>query len=255
MNYQLLFHVYGDSLSLPRPEDGIPFIHTYPELIRCAFEQLQPKSKVYIYNRSMGGATIKSLFNIFIQDYDVGGECQNVLIIQSGIVDCAPRPIPALLRTVLSHLPIRVRSRIVKFLHEHRRIILRCGFSWRYTSPAVFKATLSSWLVRAAPNFRRIYVINIPPTMQVMEDHSPGLSASIELYNNIIEQVVKSVGVTHVHLVNVYHTIQKHPDDVALYINPKDGHHITLKSHYLYSEMVMQLETARMREEGHEICD
>ena len=86
--------VYGDSLSLPHAPDGISCFDTYPELLRGMLESANTALRVAVLNRSRGGAPIGALFEQFVDDSTyIGPETGRILVIQCGIVDCAPRPI------------------------------------------------------------------------------------------------------------------------------------------------------------------
>lgn len=57
---RLLLRVYGDSLSMPRAEEGIAYPDSYPELLRDGLAEVTGDT-VDLYNRSYGGAPIDQL--------------------------------------------------------------------------------------------------------------------------------------------------------------------------------------------------
>jgi lysophospholipase L1-like esterase len=243
---KLLIQVYGDSLSMPRSEDSIYHADVYPELLRDLIETAHSKNRVSIYNRSSGGASIDALHERYIQDsVYFGNEDRRILVIQCGIVDCAPRPVPPKVKTMISRLPLPLRWAVAKFLHLARPVLLRAGFRWRTTEIESFSATLEKWLRRAMRACDRIYVINIAPTISTTAAHSPGLAASINDYNQAIAKVVTNAASAMIVLVDVNAAIQDAAS--AEYVNSVDGHHITASAHRLYAKMIYALEADDLR--------
>lgn len=243
----LLIRVYGDSLAMPRATDGISYRETYPELLQAAIHDRFPGSLVSLYNRSGGGLTIESLHDRYLQDCTYFGLTTNqILVIQCGVVDCAPRPIPAFLRLLISKLPGPVRAPVVRFLHWARPALLRAGLRWRLTSKRRFEEVLIRWLKHAATHFARTYVVNIAPTVPAIAAHSPGFESSIIAYNALIMRAVKASGSAV--LIEINAAIEK-AGSVSSCVSV-DGHHITHAGHRLYADLILALEHARLRSGG-----
>ncbi len=245
----VLVRVYGDSLSMPREFESIPFYCTYPEIFRQSLEPVYPGKRICLYNRSSGGGMIKTLW----ADYQVDStyfrpDKGDILIIQCGIVDCAPRPVPSFLGKFIATMPEIIQDIVKKFLHNYRPHILQSGFSWRHIMPREFKSTLIQWLTTAKKDFSRVYVYNIAPTNASIEAHSPGLSSSIELYNKLIFSSIKSVAAENVYLMDVHKAISSSVSGVSKYINDRDGHHITIEGHKLFAQMIASHESRFSRE-------
>lgn len=232
----LLARVYGDSLSLPRYEDGILFHETYPELV-CRALAARLSRPIHLYNRSMGGASIRELMTAWENDSRYFGDVDEILILQLGIVDCAPRPLGPRLRATVGMLPTRVRRPIIRFLHNNRSRILRSGLGSRFTSPKMFRRLYREWLRRITAQTHMTFVINIAPTTEAIETHSPGLSASIALYNSIIREAVDECNTPSIRLIDVHDAIAK--EKVDKYVNVNDGHHITRAGHRLYADLIL----------------
>ena len=225
--------IYGDSLSLPRAGDAIPPEATYAELLR---ERLRHRGvAATVLNRSRGGATIDELYRDYRNDLGYIGEAPGqVLVIQCGVVDCAPRPLSRRGRRVVGRLPAALRSPIVSFLHRKRAALLSRGISFRYTQPPRFAAVLGGWLRHAAPRYSRILVINIAPTTAEMEQHSPGFTASIETFNGLIAGAVRDV--PNATVVDVHRLLSSSAAELTRCVNQQDGHHITAAGHQLFAE-------------------
>lgn len=230
----LVLRVHGDSLGLPRFHDGVSVHQTYAELFA---EVLRGRGwDVRLYNRSIGGGSIRDIGDQLASDTTYFGDREaGVLVLQSGIVDCAPRPIPHSVRTVIEHAPAPVRTRVVRFLHDHRAHILGAGIVFRRTPPAQFERRFASTLEAAKRSARAVFVMNIAPTTPEMDAHSPGLSASIERYNELIARVASGAGTEVVH-IDVHRAITDRSIEEC--VNPHDGHHITPAGHALYAELL-----------------
>ncbi len=232
----LILKIYGDSLSLPRPKDGIEFGEEYSYLLKKRMEK-EVNEEVFCWNRSIGGARVDELFRHYERDkFYIGKE--GFLIIQSGVVDCAPRPLPIFLREIVSVTPEFLRWRIIKFLHNHRAKILKAGLGTRPTSPKKYELTMEKWIKSAIEIEKVVLVMNIAPNTDEIEMHSPGFRKSIELYNQILEDVIKKINSKKIFLINAYDAIKEKDEEVKFLINQKDGHHITKDGHILYSELL-----------------
>ena len=253
---RILICVYGDSLSMPRYSEGLPFFQTYPELVRDVYGRAHPDAIVHLYNRSRGGTAIVTLFEDYLTDTSYFGPgVGDLLIIQCGICDCAPRPIPDWLRRGIGRLPEPLRSPIVRFLHKNRSKILGAGFVWRLTEPTVFAATYHRWLSQAVQDFKRVCAINIAPTTAAMNEHSAGLAHSIEHYNHLIAEAVRSVNASNVSLIDAHRAITSAPCGIAKYINSADGHHITADGHALYGRLITAVDgSPRLLAEGSRVA-
>ena len=204
------------------------------------------EGRVALYNRSRGGADIQRLYGDWAEDATYFGEIANgIMVIQVGIVDCAPRPTPPLIRRGIGALPATARAPVVRFLHDHRGGLIRAGLVWRRTGPERFRAVLDQWIREASTQFGTVYVINIAPTTSAMDSHSPGLAGSIVHYNDLIKQVVQSVRSPRIRLVDVFTAIVGEPLGIERRINREDGHHLTSSGHVLVASLILEQERAR----------
>lgn len=243
----LLIRVYGDSLSLPRASEGIEIADTYPELLRNRIEQQDSEITVRVFNRSVGGASISELYQQFLKDREYfGHDCGGIVVVQSGIVDCAPRPIPPTLKQWIGRMPRLIRWPIVKFLHHARPYLMRAGISWRSTEIERFESSLRQWLSELTRPSARVYVINIAPTTEKMDRHSPGLAKSISRYNEPIAKVVATLRANSIRMIDVHGSISRQKN-ICDYVNPTDGHHITIDGHKLYADLIFTEEQKQRR--------
>ncbi|MDP2399321.1 MAG: hypothetical protein Q8M53_13320 [Burkholderiales bacterium] len=230
---------------MPRDTEQISPWQTYPELLIANLVANSPGQKFYLYNRSIGGATVDILHDFYINDCSYFGAKNNqIIIIQCGVVDCAPRPIPKKARTLLGKLHGRIRTPISKLLHILRPLLLRSGIFWRLTDEGQFSTLLCRWLDHAERNYSHVYVINIAPTTSATSRHSPGLQDSINKYNELIKSAVEKR--TGASLINAHSEISK-SDNIENFITHSDGHHINMHGHFLYADLITQFELARLK--------
>jgi hypothetical protein len=230
----MIVQYYSDSLGLARP--GI--VNMSQRYIYLFQEWLKENSDedIFVVDRAKGAATIDKLFTLFEEDESYIHEEKDILLIHAGICDCAPRPVPLKLRNIISRLPAFFRIRIINYLHQNRARLINRGFIYYNTDKNKFGQILSSWLFQATNKFKRIYVVNIAPTNEETENHSPGFKRSIEVYNAIIERVVREADNSKVMLIDINQVISKsgqHLDDLIL---KKDGHHLTSLAHQMYAK-------------------
>ena len=249
MNDRFLICVYGDSLSMPRALDGIRHFETYPELLRDAIQSSHPGIRISIHNRSRGGVSISELHEQFIQDsaYYEKKE-RGILIIQCGIVDCAPRPVPPSVKTRIARLPPRLRFPVTRLLHYGRPFLLRAGLKWRNTDIDRFESVLTQWIRMSRTIYDRVYVINIAPTTPAIAAHSPGMQSSIDSYNGTIRRVVDATDSPAVMLIDANKAIAETDRASPPCVNEADGHHITHAGHRLYADLILGLEVPRLRD-------
>ena len=225
---------------MPRAQDGIEYYHTYPELIRQTLEAGAAEWRTHLYNRSRHGGDIALLSALCGADTAYFGiPEEEMIVIQCGIVDCAPRPLPKHLRKQVARLPRALRERVISFLHDHRAAILRMlRRPIRRTAPGEFDSMLAAWIAGLRGTSRRVYVINIAPTTERVERHSPGLTESIQTYNMIISNAIRNEGETNVQLINAYEALLD-GDFASPRLIRADGQHLTAEAHELYARMIL----------------
>ncbi|MDP9202143.1 MAG: SGNH/GDSL hydrolase family protein [Gemmatimonadota bacterium] len=242
---KIIYRLYADSLAMPRADDGVGLHLTYPEQLRA---QLHEKGvDATILNRARGGTTLGALGELFLADSGYfGTTTRGVAILQCGIVDCAPRPIPLWARRGLARLPGHIRAPIVKTLHRNRAQILRSGIQFRFTGPTQFRTRYAEIIGRASAECDHVYAISIAPTITGTEGHSPGLSESIRLYNSLIEHAVRVQPKPNITVIDVCDAITRSGRPTADFISPVDGHHLTAEGHRMYASLVSRAEVSRL---------
>lgn len=164
--------ILSDSLALPRKigEDLVPWEDTYP------FNLKEHLASFEIINVSLGGASIKDLrkqvnyYKILKPD---------ILILQCGIVDAAPRAFG------------RIEIELIKKLHLFRltkhfyRPLVRYR-AHHYANLKTFTKLLKE--IKSEISAKHFFVLGILPPNPSYEKQLPGVSVSIERYNEALKK-------------------------------------------------------------------
>lgn len=228
-------YVYGDSLSMPRAVLGIRLTDTYPELLAESIREATGR-RVIVWNRSGGALTIRNLQQSYFNDFPYFDPSERqMLILQFGVVDCAPRPLPRLLRGVLSRAPRNIREPVVHWLHEHRAPLLRAGVRFQIVGEKPFREKLLAWIRHATAAFDRVILIGIAPINAETHEQSPGFSIAIKRYNGIMAETVRTVAAENLSFIDVHREILE--GGIGRLID-RDGHHLTLAAHAFYARLL-----------------
>ncbi|MFZ4057309.1 MAG: SGNH/GDSL hydrolase family protein [Ferruginibacter sp.] len=163
--------VLTDSVSLPRAyQNGkVQWENIYVNQLRKAFPDVEFILAAY------GGATIQQLF-IALNYYAVTDP--DIIILQSGIVDCAPRALGQLELDIIKKLHLfRMVKPFTSFLRKHRGLA--------YTSPKDFENYLLK--IKAAFPEKPFIAIGILPGSEAYDKQVPGICNRIVQYNAILE--------------------------------------------------------------------
>jgi hypothetical protein len=202
---------------------------TYPFLIKELIEtKLHIKANLFL--RGGGGADIEFIKNALMRDslyFGGDGKVISIVVLQFGIVDCAPRPITYLFLPILQRLPI-VGSKILKVLSNYRTQIQNI-WNYRFTPPKKFLKEYKS-IVDICKTLKLLPIsIGLPlPTISI-DERSPGFRNSVGVYNELIKDIMP----------DKYCDIEQHISEATrdMILLP-DGHHLTPKGHELYAEVI-----------------
>ncbi len=171
----VIVSILSDSLGLPRGgAQPSARRQTWPALVTHGAEIDD------VLHIGIGGATVTQLAGQL--SYALASS-PAVLVVQCGIVDCAPRALRLWERTALQHMPGGRRlSRII----EKRARGLRRIRDIAFTAPEVFRRTCASVVDRAdATQVLWIGIVDAGDEAQV-----PGIRARIRAYNDILRATV-----------------------------------------------------------------
>jgi hypothetical protein len=181
----------ADSLALPRDEgtDVVRWEDTWPSQLQhmCDLHGVRAET-INCGARSRRITT--TIEGDFYEHIDL--KRPDIVILQIGIVDCAPRLISLWERRVMNRrwFPASLREKIIR-----RRSASRASRTRRnplakvYTSPELFAATLSTFGKRLRQTHPRIQLFALPilGRLSQLEVHSPGYISNIKLYNDLLK--------------------------------------------------------------------
>jgi hypothetical protein len=165
--------ILSDSLALPRTEpEFCSQRETWPELLRSHGHQ--------VTQVSIGGATTHDLLK---QCFYYRKECLGIdaVIVQAGIVDCAPRFAGKLELKAYQAIPV-IGKRIIKGLNRNW---VRKARKISYVGPEKFKKNIAKIVANYSP--LPVLLIGIVPAAEAYEKKLSGVTRNIGRYNEILE--------------------------------------------------------------------
>ena len=180
--------ILGNSVSMSPPEAKDNPVTCYPDLLR---ERLQDAGW-RVEHRSSSGATVGDIERTARQ---VAPELRPAgVVIQLGIVDCAPRPLRPSERGLLEYIwPRLLRDRIVQFLHENRATIIEHRGLIQRTNIISFKEHFRRLLEDCLAVTNRVAILPIFPATEPILARNPRLAAEIDKYNEVMRSDPRAV--------------------------------------------------------------
>lgn len=229
--------VIGDSLCLPRITENevVSWEHTWPFLLEKQLK-LQEPNNVELINCGKRKRTVDSLVSFDFTEHIVFKE-PDLLIIQIGIVDGAPRIISKKERRLFNNrfFPRLVRNRIIKNRKKKKKIILRRNSLAKvYTKPKSFKTYLEEFknkLDRHNYLLKNVIFIPIVANFDHMESVSPGYKHNIDIYNKILSNFSKRTNAL------ILEELQLELCKADLFC--KDGYHLNKDGHQFLTQSLI----------------
>ena len=199
-----------DSLGLPRPDNN-------PEYEGTVSHYLAEKGHIWILGHT--GVRITDLEEMMIGLHELLPDgFFDLVVIQLGLSDCAPRPLAMHWRNTLSKVkPLPFKRFIIRLIHNHRPFIQKHFGYYQRTPYHKFINSLSTILKITSVKASRTIVILTPPVRDCVEAHSPGIRKEIGIYGEGMKKIAQffNLGV-----IDVNDELSKHPE---LYMTI-DGH-------------------------------
>lgn len=204
--------IFSDSLALPRNIPEVTFYEeTYPFLLKKNYD---------VFQCSIGGCVINDLL---IQTFYYSQFKPDIVILQSGIVDCAPRAFSRLTYRFFEENRIgRVFKKILDATISTRCIRNHRQLSW--TSISSFRNCLREFKDQFCES--QIFALSIVPASKEYDKKVPGIRNKIEDYNRIIKEVYLS---NYIDLSDI-------PSEGIM----SDGHHLTNIGHQFVYEKIKE---------------
>lgn len=170
-HYKILF--ITDSLAFPRREpELVMYEDTYIALLKAEFPQCD------FIHHGRGGATLVDLFKHSTYYHETLKP--DLVFMQSGVVDCAPRALTVIEQQVISRLPLV--SRPLTALIKRYSHLLRKTRKMTYTSLETF----AEYVTKFETIFQNVYWIDILPVLAQYESKVEGMRRNTEIYSAIL---------------------------------------------------------------------
>jgi hypothetical protein len=170
--------IVSDSLALPRMEpEVVEYEQTWPFLLKMAFPDC------CFHQLSIGGATVRLLKNqlSYLEKFN-----PDVVIVQSGIVDCTPRALTSLESDFINNFGITynlgkiVLPKITNQLRKYRHIC--------YTPEPFFKEAVES--IKKTYDNVALFWLEILPASDAYEAKIPRVKKQVIRYNEILNSLL-----------------------------------------------------------------
>jgi lysophospholipase L1-like esterase len=218
--------ILGDSLPAPRPKKGQPLEKTWPGLLKHAL----PAADIWQRARPRAGSLdVLAEFKLFTESLDRF----DAIVVQTGIVDCVPRPYPLWFLKVIEVFATFEQLRALDRI-AHKYCL------WLYNRPWASKPRFREnveRLVRESlalnPALKIALVGIAPPTRRILERFQ-ALQASVVAYNAILADLSTQYG-SRVTYVNPFE--KQDPLEITI----DDGHHLSTCGHELVANALFEM--------------
>ncbi len=234
--------LYGDSLAMPR-KAIVKYHERYIYLVQEWIKKNKSPEYIELKDEAKGSVTILDMLEQYEHDSGYYEFPADVLILQSGVVDCAPRPVAQETREKISKLPSFLKKMTIKYLHRNRSKILQKGNAHVRVEKEVFFNSVKQFLKRASNDYKRVYVINVCPTNKKTEEHSPGFTTNINDYNALIKKAISEIDANTIYLIDINKYINDRFEKIDDYILKEDGHHLTPLGNKIIADEIISTES------------
>jgi hypothetical protein len=214
----------GDSFGVERVHSGVvdvPYDMTWPELVKAQYVK---SHEVKIESDFKAFRLLDELLDIL--DKKLDGSSYNLVIIEAGLVDCFPRPLPKKL--------FRSRNIICRLLRKFISYIRSFWLNNIYCHPMVQKEALVDKLIKLVNKFPEVELIYITMTPQLHEQavNTPNQAAIIDSYNDEIKRASSQYDNFEIFDFNAV--------CCQMYLHPVDSH-LTLAGNQYLADVVIKI--------------
>ncbi|KJS66621.1 MAG: hypothetical protein JL50_11305 [Peptococcaceae bacterium BICA1-7] len=228
--------VLGDSLTLPRAVENISVEDAWPWLLEKYLSN--GDSECILFHRGLGGASLDVLWEHYQQiRFYIKPSPGSIAVLQYGIVDCAPRPLPFWARKLLGHLHPAILKHIVNIIHRHRSSLLGKGISFQRTSDYLIQYLTTQLLEQITSDYHHVFVVGIMPADEAFDQASPGVRDSVTRTNKIIKSAADNYA--NAQFLDMDAVFGGQPE-VDGYISRIDHHHLTKLGHKVLARTLYQ---------------
>jgi len=207
--------IIGDSLAAQRVDDGFLKQERWPFL-------LSEKIAMKLTNLSKGFSTTTRLRNTEVTNYGINSD---LIIIQLGIVDCAPRRFRMWEMKLIFKLPSVVKLPVLTFLKKNRDQ----SVDRAYVNLENFISNITCFYKLAQPP---IIFIKILPASEQFISINPKIKTIIQSYNRALDNL--SSKLDQFYVLDV-------PEKIVSQITLDDGYHLNKKGHQFISQELQNI--------------
>lgn len=180
--------ILGDSLSMPRINDGVLYEDSYPSILANSID-------FEVINRSRRANDTNEQLKLQNSFDDVTSIKPDIVVLHLGIVDCSPRLFSRLGNKVINKLKY-INKYIIKIMSKNRFFFTKL-FKKVYVNIDKYKSNMEQIIdFLKENNVEHIFIINICSTNKENSLRSFNFEKNIEDYNNVIDEVAKKTRVT-----------------------------------------------------------
>lgn len=243
--------ILGDSICLPRAKGAgnIPYEATYPYLLDQALRKRYGEESPIVIECGMRSRTIRDVVSDWHEEVYL--KAADIVIVQVGGNDCAPRVFQSWEQRMVDRLPLRgLRNRILRFERKYRRQLLLAMPRRVFTTLKAFWSRVNELVVRAEnQKLDRLIFVTVMPVTEKINYYLPGVAKAVHQYN---EAFLSHAMHPRVRIVNVGELYGKHGGIEAVSL---DGMHINEHGHRVLAAelervIVEALESVRLRKAG-----
>lgn len=218
--------ILGDSLPFPRPTRGQPLKLTWPSLLKDRLPQIDAYLRAHPRFTIIDVLKELGFFAESLADFDA-------VIVQVGIVDCAPRPYPHLIAKLIEVCVSMPTFRKIEGF-THRRLL------WCYRRPWVEEAEFVSaaqhlveMVFSCNPRLKVIFITVAPPSRTIVE-LLPGIELAAGRYNAALSKIINKLAPTYgCRLLDPFTGADQ------LMFTIEDGHHLSGYGHKLIADSLV----------------
>jgi lysophospholipase L1-like esterase len=215
--------IVGDSLSFNREHTGQGLEECWPWLLKTSM----PGADVWV--RSEPASLIDAAL-AQVRLFESSLALFDGVIVQSGISDSCPRPIPHWLHLILGRLG---NGKLQRLVNRNYRLLLRfASNSW--TSEEKFRKTLLDIVTRVTPTSTVLFVPIVRPCKKLTAK-VPGSARAADRYNAIIHDVCEEHGAGRALVLSDFEDACS--EDHVL----DDGHHLNALGHRLLADQIVEV--------------
>lgn len=224
----------GDSLIMPRPAENISPEETYGYIASQKLKDHQVITTAQYSNDTSIQSQIKNLDPLRRVSPDV-------VFVQLGIVDCAPRLFSRREQTFINMLPPSLRDWLISILSANRRVLTK-WFPKVYVNRKDFKKNMEVILDFVEECGAVPVIITIAKTSEKNNARSHNFLQNIRDYNAVLRDLAQEKGCA---LIDLYQVVDEDPACLL-----PDGIHLSQKGSCNLAEEIVSFASRIMEEQS-----